>query len=154
MKNYLIALFAICGTLFTACSDDDETKTMPKISPNNTEISFDAAGGSKTYTVENAKELNVTQINDKVTTSGSTKETNVKSVENGQIKDSKLVTEGGWITIAVEKSDGVYKKITFTASANTDTENSRQKYVHVTCGGNIYGISFRVQQSEATSSDK
>lgn len=155
MKKYLIAFFAACGTLFAACSNDDDTeKTLPDISPNNVEISFGATGGTKTVTVNNAKELNVTQINDKVTTSSSTKEVNILSVDNGGIKNSKQVTEGGWITISVEQVDGVYKKLVFTASANTDTQNTRQKFVHVSCGGNIYGIAFRVEQSKGTSSDK
>ncbi len=153
MKKYLIALFAVCGALFASCSNDDEEKTLPDISPNNVEISFGATGGTKTITVNNAKELNVTQINDKVTTSSSTKEVNVLSVDNGGIKNSKQVTEGGWITISVEQVDGVYKKLIFTASENTDTQNTRQKFVHVSCGGNIYGIAFRVEQSKGTSSN-
>lgn len=149
-------LFAACGLLFAACSnDDDSNKTLPKISPNNTELSFDAAGGTKTVTVENASELNITQINDKETTSSSSsstsKETNVMSVSNGKLKDSKNVTEGGWFTAKVEQVDGVYKKITFTASKNSGS--ARQKWIHVTCGGNLYAISFRIQQSKSSEAE-
>lgn len=154
MKKCLFMLFALCGLLFASCSsDDDNSKTMPKMSPNNTELSFDAAGGTKTITVENAEELNITQINDKETTttssgSSTSKDTNVMSISNGKLKDSKNVTEGGWFTVKVEQVDGVYKKLTFTANQNTGS--ARQKWVHVTCGGNLYAISFRIQQSKSS----
>ena len=61
------------------------------LDPNNTDVYINAEGGEASVTVKNAKELNIVQINDKTTDDkGKTKETNVKSVENG-----KLIIGGG-----------------------------------------------------------
>ena len=108
MKKYLFMLFALCAVAFTACSDDDDdSKVLPVLDPNNTDVYINAEGGEASVTVKNAKELNIVQINDKTTDDkGKTKETNVKSVENGKLADTKNVTEGGWFTAKVV-NDGV-----------------------------------------------
>ena len=115
-----------------------------------------ATGGTKAITVKNAVELNITSINDKTGNKGTV--SNEYSIGNGKLKDSKNVTEAGWFTAEVVKVDGVYKKIVFTVIPNTSTEASRDKYIHVTCGGNLYGLSIHLMQEKAAkpsdSSDK
>lgn len=152
IKKRLFLPLAVCAALFAACSKDDGTKEMPKLSPNNTDISVTAAGGEKTLTVSNAAELNITQINDKTISGSTTSETNVYSVSNGKLKDSKNVTEAGWFSAKVVQDNGVYRKIVFTVTANTSTESSRDKYIHVNCGSNLYGLSLHLTQSKASSS--
>ena len=155
MKKYLFILFALCAVAFSACNDDDDNdKTMPVLSPNNTDVSFTASGGEKTLIVTNATELNITRINDKVTQNKKTTETNVYSIENGKLKDSKNVTEAGWFTAKVVQDNGVYRKIVFSVSKNTSTDSQRDKYVHVTCGGNLYGLSLHVMQEKAADGSK
>lgn len=145
----------MCAVAFSACNDDDDNnKTMPELVPNNTDITFTASGGEKTLVVKNATELNITRINDKVTQNKKTTETNVYSIENGKLKDSKNVTEAGWFSAKVVQENGIYCKIVFTASKNTSTESQRDKYVHVTCGGNLYGLSLHVMQEKTTDSSK
>ena len=82
MKKYLFMLFALCAVAFTACSDDDDdSKVLPVLDPNNTDVYINAEGGEASVTVKNAKELNIVQINDKTTDDkGKTKETNVKRI--------------------------------------------------------------------------
>lgn len=151
MRKYLFMLLAACTAMLTACSSDDDDKIMPVFSPNNTTITVDAGGGTKTMVVSNAEELNITQINDKSTSGSKTTETNVKSVSNKGIADSKNVTEGGWFTAVVSQVDGKYRKITFTVQPNTSTESNRNKYIHVSCGGNVYGLSLYLVQEKASS---
>lgn len=150
-------LLAACAVGFSSCSDDEGgTKVMPQLDPNNTDITMTATGGTKAITVKNAVELNITSINDKTGNKGSV--SNEYSIENGKLKDSKNVTEAGWFTAEVVKVDGVYKKIVFSVIPNTSTEASRDKYIHVTCGGNLYGLSIHLMQEKAAkpsdSSDK
>lgn len=152
MKKYLFLLFAVCAAVFVSCSDDDDNDkyVMPQLSPNNTNISVEAGGGQKILTVSNAVELNITQINNKTVSSGKTSETDVMSIANGKLKDSKLVTEGGWFTAEVVKVNGVYNQIVINVTANTGTE-SRDKYIHVTCGGKLYGLSLHLSQDKPSS---
>lgn len=152
MKKCLFMILAVCAVVLSACSDDDNNnnnKVMPQLSPNNTNISVDANGGTKTLTIGNAVDLNITQINNKSTDANKkTTDTNVQSVSNGKIADPKNVTEGGWFTAKV---DG--KNIVIAVSKNSDTQNARDKYIHVTCGGNIYGLSLHLMQSKAAESN-
>lgn len=128
-------------------SNNVGNKEMPQLSPNNTNISVEAKGGSKTLTVSNAKELNITQINNKTKGANNTStDTDVQSVSNGKIKDPKNV-DGGWFSAKVDGN-----KIVFTVTENTDTQNSRDKYIHVSCGGNIYGLSLHLVQDKAAES--
>ena len=143
---------AVCAALLAACSNDDGTREIPKFTPNNTDISVTAAGGEKTITVSNASELNITQINDKTTSGSTTTDTNVYSISNGKLKDSKNVTEAGWFTATVVQDNGAYRKIVFTVTANTSTESARDKYIHVDCGSNLYGLSLHLTQVKATAS--
>lgn len=145
MKKYLFLLLSICMVAFVACGDDDDDKyVFPQISPNNTNITVAAAGGTKTITVSNAENLQITQINEKTTgANNKTSEINVMSIKNGKLKDSRNVTEAGWFAAKV---DG--KTITITVTENSDTENSRDKYIHVDCGGNVYGISLHLVQEK------
>lgn len=151
MKKYLFMLFALCAVAFTACSDDDDdSKVLPVLDPNNTDVYINAEGGEASVTVKNAKELNIVQINDKTTDDkGKTKETNVKSVENGKLTDTKNVTEGGWFTAKVVNDGGGYRRIVFNAQPYRDFEKNRVKFIHVTCGDNMYGIAFRLIQRKA-----
>lgn len=150
MKKYLFLLVALCSAVFMSCSDDDDKYIMPQLSPNNTDISVSASGGEKTITVSNAVDLTITQINNKETgANNKTSETNVMSIKNGKLKDSKNVTEGGWFTARI-----VDKKIVVNVTANTDTKNIRDKYIHVSCGGSVYGLSLHLKQEKASSSDK
>ncbi len=151
MKKYLSLLFAVCVAVFVSCSDEQEDKyTMPKLTPNNTTISMEATGGQKILTVTNAEEINITQINNKTVSNNKTSETNVMSITNGSLKDSKLVTEGGWFTAEVVKTDGVYKQIVINVNQNTENK-SRDKYIHITCGENFYGLSLHLVQEAASS---
>lgn len=150
MKKYLFLLVALCSAVFMSCSDDDDKYIMPQLSPNNTDISVSASGGEKTITVSNAVDLTITQINNKENgANNKTSETNVMSIKNGKLKDSKNVTEGGWFTAKI-----VDKKIVVNVTANTDTQNARDKYIHVSCGGSVYGLSLHLKQEKASSSDK
>ena len=151
MKKYLFLFFAMCAVALVACSDDDDDKyIMPQLSPNNTNIIVTASGGEKTITVSNAVDLNITQINNKEKgANDKISETNVLSIKNGKLKDSKNVTEGGWFTAKI-----VDKKIVIKVTENTDTENARDKYIHVSCGGSVYGLSFYLKQDKPASKDK
>ncbi len=151
MKKYLSLLFAVFAVVLASCSDEKEDKyTMPNLSPNNTTISMEATGGQKVLTVTNAEELNITQINNKTVNNKKTSETNVLSITNGGISNSKLVTEGGWFTAEVVNVDGVYKQIVINVTQNTENK-SRDKYIHVTCGTNFYGLSLHLVQDAASS---
>lgn len=145
MKKCLFLLLSVCMITFMACGDDDDDKyVMPQMNPNNTTITLGADGGTKTFTVSNAENLQITQINDKTTDANNkTTETNVMSIKNGKLEDPKNVTEAGWFAAKVEG-----KTITFTVTANSDTGNSRDKYIHVDCGGNVYGISLHLIQEK------
>lgn len=151
MKKYLFLFFAVCAVVLVACSDDDDDKyIMPQLSPNNTNIIVTASGGEKTITVSNAVDLNITQINNKEKgANDKISETNVLSIKNGKLKDSKNVTEGGWFTAKI-----VDKKIVIKVTENTDTENARDKYIHVSCGGSVYGLSLYLKQDKPASKDK
>ena len=81
MKKCLFLLLSICMVAFVACGDDDDDKyVFPQMSPNNTNITVAAAGGTKTFTVSNAENLQITQINDKTT--GATDDSTGKCIRN------------------------------------------------------------------------
>ena len=53
MKKYLFMLFALCAVAFTACSDDDDdSKVLPVLDPNNTDVYINAEGGEASVTVK------------------------------------------------------------------------------------------------------
>lgn len=158
MKKILFILLAVCSVCLCACDDNDDygsKKITPVLTPNNTDLTFSADGGQQTLTVSNARELNIVQINDKTTDSnGSAKETDVRRYDNGKLKDLKNVTEGGWFTARIVQDNGIYRTMVITVSKNTD-KNARTKYLHLTCGENMYGISMRIiQQAPEGDSDK
>ena len=156
MKKHLFLLLALCAAVFVACSDDDGNgKITPILSPNNTDIYMEAVANEPVYVlVENAKDLNVVQINDKTTDDkGKTKETNVRRYDEGKLANQKYVTEGQWFTVKIEEDGGVYRRIEFKAIPYNDYEKDRVKYVHVSCGDNMYGISFRLVQRHAVKSN-
>lgn len=154
-KFLSLVFLAVMAIAFAACddTDDNSSKITPLLEPNNSNLSFTAEGGVQTLTVKNATELNITQINNKVQNNNSQSETNVCSVQNGKIANPKNVTEGGWFTAKVVSVDGVDKQIVFTVSKNTDTKNSRDKFIHVTCGDKLYGLSLHLSQSNASDSE-
>lgn len=160
MKKYLFMLFALCAMAFTACSDDDggDERSVPQLSPNNTDLMFSAAGGSQEVSVSNAAELNVVKINQKSgSASTASTETNVyvyngTNPQQGKLKDPKYVTESGWLTVrVVADASGRYSRLVFTASKYAATDTQRDWYVHVSCGDNMYGIVFHVVQTPPAS---
>ena len=147
MKKCLFMLFALCAVAFTACDESEEgaykNKIVPKLSPNK-DIQVGANGGTQVLTVLNGTDVKITQINDKLGASG--KETNVKKISDGTIKDPRNVTEGGWFTATVEQEDGVYKKIVFEVTPNSG--DARTKYIHISCGENMLGAAFMIIQEK------
>lgn len=167
MKKYLLMLLALCGMAFTACSDDDDNddRRTPKISPNNTDLIFSASENSSEISVTNAVELNIVKINQKSgsATTAST-ETNVyvygsTDPKVNKLKNSKYVTESGWLTArVVTDASGRDSRIVFSVSKYTPsaqqegkTDKARDWYVHVSCGGDLYGIVFHIVQNPPTS---
>lgn len=152
MKKYLFMLLSLCVFAFAACSESEDGdysgKVAPQLSPNK-DIHVGADGGAVTVTVANAVELNVTQINDKESTSTGSKEVNVKKTSDGSIKDSKNVVEGEWFSAKVEKTNGVYNKLVLSVEKNAGA--ARSKNIHISCGGNVLGASFMLDQASGQS---
>ena len=154
MKKYLFMLLSLCVLAFVGCDESEDGmysgKETPVLKPNSSYLTFGEGGGSTTILVDNAIDLNIVKVNDKTSDKAGGKETNVKSVEDGSIKDSKNVTEGEWVVAKIVSVDGVYKQINITVSANTG--GARTKFLHLTCGGNLLGLSLVVNQSGNSSS--
>lgn len=167
MKKYLLMLLALCGMAFTACSDDDDNddRRTPQISPNNTDLIFSSGADSREISVTNAVDLNIVKINQKSgsATTAST-ETNVyvygsTDPKLNKLKNPKYVTESGWLTArVVTDASGRDSRIVFSVSKYTpsdqqsgQTDKARDWYVHVTCGGVLYGIVFHIVQNPPTS---
>ncbi len=118
LRYFIPAIMAVVGTLFSACSDDNDPTYLDEVRVSQSSIAFPAEGGSVTISL--------------------------KAVADWTIGTSEKGGMPNWVTISPASGEAGSHEVTFTATAATD---SREATLFIECAGVKQNLNL-IQQTE------